>query len=309
MTTDTPTFSIIIPTFNHASFLSTALSSVINQTYDNWEVIVVDNHSRDNTIEIIESFNDSRISLYHIYNNGVIGKSRNLGMLKSKGEWVAFLDSDDRWYPHRLESIYKIITKSQLFDVISTDENVVFKNNKKNKVLRYGPLLGNGYDYMLTYGNKLSTSATVVRKNFINYNQLKFSEEKNFTTVEDYDFWLNLAYFGARFKFLHKICGEYLIHESNNSRKEELHSSNLLSLLTYHLAKNERSCKLKENIKHRIALHKHLTNPVGLSYLRAYNIIRLILKKPIFSFLFLGEKLFTRSYNYFLALIHSANKF
>jgi glycosyltransferase involved in cell wall biosynthesis len=90
-----PLVSVVIPTYNHARYLGRALQSVLDQTYKNWEAIVIDNHSTDNTAELIASFADQRITYLKIHNNGVIAASRNAGIRAAKGEWLAFLDSDD----------------------------------------------------------------------------------------------------------------------------------------------------------------------------------------------------------------------
>ena len=87
---------------------------------------------------------------------------------------------------------------------------------------------------MLLYGNRLSTSATVVRSSFLSDNDLLFCEDKDFITVEDYDLWLHLALNKARFKFINVIAGEYTIHAHNSINKQELHLNNLKSLLKYH---------------------------------------------------------------------------
>ena len=86
-------FSIILPTYNRAeSFLSRAIESVINQTYIDWELIIIDNNSIDNTKNLIESYKNNQIKLYNISNNGNIAKSRNLGISKASGDYIAFLD-------------------------------------------------------------------------------------------------------------------------------------------------------------------------------------------------------------------------
>ena len=92
-----PFVSVVIPTYNHAKFLGKALESVIYQTYRNWEVIVIDNKSTDGTRQVIENYKDPRIQYFKISNDGIIAKSRNLGINVAKGEWIAFLDSDDWW--------------------------------------------------------------------------------------------------------------------------------------------------------------------------------------------------------------------
>lgn len=94
--------SIIIPTYNQANFLKNAIQSVLDQTYTNWELIIVDNYSTDSTEEIINQFKDSRIKKFQIKNNGIVAISRNVGIKMANGTWVAFLDSDDIWFPEKI---------------------------------------------------------------------------------------------------------------------------------------------------------------------------------------------------------------
>ena len=82
--TAAPLVSVVIPTFNHASYLARALQSVLDQTYTNWEAIVIDNHSTDKTDEVMASFADPRIIYLKIHNNGVIAESRNVGIRAAK---------------------------------------------------------------------------------------------------------------------------------------------------------------------------------------------------------------------------------
>ena len=118
--------SVVIPTYNHAHYLKQALQSVIDQTYDNWEALVVDNHSEDNTDDIVNSFNDKRIKLFKIHNKGIIAASRNLGIKHSIGKWVAFLDSDDWWYPERLNKSVQILNNGA--QLVCHAENWVYNN-------------------------------------------------------------------------------------------------------------------------------------------------------------------------------------
>ena len=85
-------FSVIIPTYNRCDLLRKAVNSVLTQTYENFEIIIIDNYSDDNTQEIVEGFKNNKIVYQKIHNEGIIGKSRNLGIKISKGKWVAFLD-------------------------------------------------------------------------------------------------------------------------------------------------------------------------------------------------------------------------
>ena len=95
--------SIVMPSFNMASYIAESIRSVLNQTYTNWELIIVDDCSTDNTAEIVSSFNDSRIRYFKNEKNSGAAISRNLAFREARGEYVAFLDSDDLWREDKLE--------------------------------------------------------------------------------------------------------------------------------------------------------------------------------------------------------------
>jgi len=230
-----PLISVVIPTYNHAEFLKVAITSVLEQTYKNFEVIIVDNNSNDHTNEVVYRFNDDRIHLYKINNNGIIAVSRNLGVDHAKGDWIAYLDSDDYWYPTRLQCLVDSMNNDPNYDILSTDEYKYNKLSGKKTKLIYGPLKGQKYRSLLLFGNRLSPSASLVRKEFLLKNDVRFNESHNFVTVEDYDYWLQLALLNARFKFIHSFEGEYLVHGGNSSGQMVLHKSNLLSLLKHHI--------------------------------------------------------------------------
>ena len=128
-----PLISIIIPNFNHAKYISRAIDSVINQTFKNWEIIIVDNHSTDESDQIIEPYLCDNIRLLKIHNNGIIASSRNLGILHSRGDWIAFLDADDWWMKNKLEACSKVI-ESANYDIIYHD---VYLINKIDVILRW----------------------------------------------------------------------------------------------------------------------------------------------------------------------------
>ena len=122
-------FSIIIPTFNNAYFLKKALVSIKNQTDSNFELIVVDNHSTDETQKIIEESGIDGLVYKKIKNDGVIAKSRNLGIQNSKGDWLMFLDSDDIFYYNKINFLNKNLNND--FDVVLKSEKIVNLDNLK----------------------------------------------------------------------------------------------------------------------------------------------------------------------------------
>ena len=103
--------SIIIPTYKRVKKLKRAIDSVLNQTFINWEIIIIDNHSDDGTKELIDNYKNPKIKILLIRNNGNIAKSRNLGIKKSKGKYLALLDSDDLWTPNKLQICIKALNK------------------------------------------------------------------------------------------------------------------------------------------------------------------------------------------------------
>ena len=233
--TNTPLISIVIPTYNHAHYLRLALKSVIDQTYTNWEAIVIDNHSSDNTENIVLSLANPKIKLLKIHNDGVIGASRNMGLNEAKGDWIAFLDSDDSWYPSKLETVVQKIRLDDGIDVFSTDEIQVNEITGSKKIIRYGPSGSNFYQVLLTEGNRVSPSATLVRHKFMIENNISFRENINFVTVEDYDFWMFLAKAGATFKFIASVQGEAMVHQNNASGQMSKHKENLVNVLNDHV--------------------------------------------------------------------------
>lgn len=232
-----PLISIVIPTYNHAHFLHDALLSVIAQTYQNWEAIVIDNYSNDNTDQVVHSFGDARIKLLKVHNQGIIATSRNKGIKEAKGEWVAFLDSDDLWYPKKLELAVDHISQNSEFDVCSTNELMVNRIDGDRRTLHHGPYCNNFYERLLLRGNCLSPSAAMVKRVFLEDNQILFREDKDFLTAEDYDFWLLLASKNARFTFINSVQGEYTIHANNESGKLALHQKNVENVLLNHASK------------------------------------------------------------------------
>lgn len=96
--------SIIMPSWNTAQFIAESIQSVINQTYKNWELLIVDDCSTDDTDNIVEPFlTDARIKYFKNEKNSGAALTRNRAMREAKGEWIAFLDSDDLWMPEKLE--------------------------------------------------------------------------------------------------------------------------------------------------------------------------------------------------------------
>ena len=110
-----PLVSVIIPNYNKEEFLSICIQSVLNQTYKNFEIIIIDNFSSDRSLDVIKKFIDPRINLFQFKNNGIIAASRNFGIKKSNGKYLAFLDSDDYWMKDKLSKSVKVLEQGADF--------------------------------------------------------------------------------------------------------------------------------------------------------------------------------------------------
>ena len=111
-----PNISVIIPTYNRVSLLKKAIYSVLTQTYKDFEIIIIDNYSTDGTLKYLQQLNDKRVNFYQVRNNRIIAKSRNFGISKSLGKYIAFLDDDDWWDKNKLlESNLKL---NEGFDLV-----------------------------------------------------------------------------------------------------------------------------------------------------------------------------------------------
>lgn len=127
--------SIIIPAYNSENYIKETLDSVLAQSYTNWECIVVDNDSSDSTIDIVMSYQDRRFQLY-IESNPGASFCRNLGINRAKGNYIAFLDSDDIWHPKRLEVCMSYLQNSQIQMVYSNYSLIDEKSNQLNKLVK-----------------------------------------------------------------------------------------------------------------------------------------------------------------------------
>ncbi len=252
----TPFFSVIVPTFNSEQTILRTLRSIKKQTFKNFQVIIVDDGSTDNTVFLIKNFikvNNLNIMFHQKENSGGPAAPRNLGIIKSDGDRICFLDSDDYWFSNKLQDAYFYIKNNKDNDVLTSNEIMIYKN-KKTKLI-YGPATNNFYLDLLTQGNKLSTSATIVKKSFLINNNIFFNEDKRISSVEDYDLWLQIARKGGKFYFLNKFHGLYLLNENSISKNRILHFKSSINVINHHLSElDPQNKKLALFLKVRIRI-------------------------------------------------------
>ena len=228
-----PRVSVVIPAWNAAAFIIKTLSTVAEQTFTDYELIVVDDGSSDDTKLVVDRFLKERSLRGRCIRqeNKKIAGARNTGIRAAEAEYISFLDHDDLWFPTKLERVMAEFDAHDDIDLVCHNENIV-QDGELVRVSRNGPLVPNMYERLLFEGNALSPSAVTVKKAKLLEAGL-FREDPEFNTVEDYDLWMRLARV-CRIRFLDDVLGEYQLVESAASNRIVYHNTNLEHLLRDH---------------------------------------------------------------------------
>lgn len=212
-----PFFSVIIPTFNRSAKVKKAIESVLSQTFSDFEILVMDDGSTDDTENVIRSINDPRVFYQWADNFGGPARPRNRGINIAKGEWVCFLDADDWWSPNKLETCLQAIGETT--DLIYHDLFIVDEKTDSKKSFKSGKLKKPVIISLIVDGNTIANSSVVVRKSLLD-RVGGINEDKAIIAAEDFDTWLKIANLTDQFEHIPKSLGYYLQHESGISQKD-----------------------------------------------------------------------------------------
>lgn len=218
----TPKISCVMPARDRGHLISDTIQSILDQTIEDWELIIVDDHSKegDSTEEVVKSFKDERIKYYKLSDENGIGipAARNFGTMMAKSEYIAVVDSDDICYPDRLKlSLDKFETDN--CDLVYGE--IDFWNSETNEV-RSRKEVEPGFaarEFDLEYFKKSDFIAhpTVCYKRSI---ALDFPYNSFFRRAEDYDFLSRLNKFGYKFSFIDKSLVKYRDHEESITKQK-----------------------------------------------------------------------------------------
>ncbi|AFY48356.1 glycosyl transferase [Nostoc sp. PCC 7524] len=207
-----PKITVIMPVFNGEKYIQTAIDSILNQTFTDFELIVIDDCSCDKSLEIIKSYNDNRIKLLENNTNLGVTKTKNKGIEKSLGEYIAFLDCDDYAYPSRLAEQLEFMESNPDFGMIGSWVEVMDEN---------GVLTGEVWKYVepaqkipsiLLFHNYFAQSAVFLRKSVL------CDEWYRRQRAEDYDLWVRIAR-KSKVGNIQKVLIKYRLHPSSRSQK------------------------------------------------------------------------------------------
>lgn len=206
---NSPFFSVIIPAYNRAYILPRTIQSVLDQKFENWELIVIDDGSKDNTAELMKQYSDNRIQ-YFYQDNSERSAARNNGISRSKGKYICFLDSDDEFLPEHLSGLYSFIqSENQAVGLFYTDCYMVFEDGKKNQISS-SPEQGDPW-HIFFLKNSIIPARICVHHEVLK--KIKFRED--IVIVEDTVLWTTIALQYPVFHFKQSTI-HYHWHDDNS---------------------------------------------------------------------------------------------
>lgn len=234
-----PLVSVIMPTFNQARYIGDAINSVMSQTYDNWELIIIDNESVDGTREVINTFQSPKIKHVLFANYGVIAASRNAGIQRARGGIIAFLDSDDLWLPNKLRSAIDQIELGA--DFVCTNMTIFGEDLLEKQMTGFDPasVTRDSFSFILLIENFVSTSTVVVKLEALSEG---FNVNPEFKTAEDFDLWLRIFH-SRRIKcsYSREPLTRYRVHAQSSSSSLEHHLRANLAVIKKWFAHEKRT--------------------------------------------------------------------
>lgn len=249
MKTKLPLVSVIIPVYNAEKYIKQAIESVLYQTYKNVEIIIVNDFSTDKSDEIIKSLmaKHKEVNILYFINEKNLGvaESRNIGIRYASGEYIAFLDADDYWFPNKLEKQINLFLQNPNIGLVHTYK-VVLKEDKnfwfptKYHLKLINRLEGEIYDKIIQ-GNWICTSSVMIKKCIID--KVGFFNSK-FSPSEDWDLWIRMAKvtsFGLVREFL--TC--YRHNDLGISKDVVKYSNSILSIVNTYVKHKSFLIRLK----------------------------------------------------------------
>lgn len=207
-----PKVSVIIPTYNRAARISRAINSVLSQTFNDYEIIIVDDGSTDDTAQVLKQFN-GKIKYIFQENQGS-AVARNRGIQEARGEYIAFLDSDDFWVPEKLTEQVRILESHPKVGIVYSRMPII--NEKGEKIgMKPAGISGRNYQELLEDWGDLPTSTVVTRKECFEKAGLF---DHNLQTMQDIDMWIRIAKYYDLYEIENKVLAYYCRHAQQITR-------------------------------------------------------------------------------------------
>jgi glycosyltransferase involved in cell wall biosynthesis len=184
-----PKISVVIPVYNGAKTIQETIQSVLQQTFTDFEIIAIDDGSQDETVEVVKSIGDPRVQIFS-YPNGGLAESRNRGIARARGEFIAFLDADDLWTPDKLEAQLKALEANPKVAVAYSWTDYIDEHSQFLYSGRHGTFNGDVYAQLLIDNFLENGSNPLIRKQALTE---VGGFDSSINTAADWDMWLRLA--------------------------------------------------------------------------------------------------------------------
>lgn len=209
-----PKISVVIPTYNREKLVVRAIKSVLSQTFKDFELILVDDGSTDNTRDVVNDFinADSRVKYLFVENSGGPARPRNLGVKESVGKYISFLDSDDEMLPSKLEKQLNFFEEKNNDNLAYVGCNVICVENEQKKTIDIGHS-GDVLNDLLLDNFIWSGSNLLIKTKIIKEHQLYFDE--NLSYLDDWDMWLQISKLGYQFEYIEEPLLYYYEHTNS----------------------------------------------------------------------------------------------
>ena len=201
--------SIIMPNYNGAKYIKETLDSVLTQTYTNWEVLFVDDYSSDNSIDLVNSYNEPRFKVFRNEKNKGAAASRNYALREAKGKWIAFLDADDLWLPDKLEKQLEFMTKNDYHFSCTSYEHIDENSNSSGVKVVSPKKIGRRKMYRYCY---LGCLTVMYDAELVGLIQV----DERLKSRNDYAMWLKVSKHCVCY-YLDKVLAKYRIRTNSLS--------------------------------------------------------------------------------------------
>lgn len=214
-----PEVSILLPSYNYETYIRKAIDSVLDQSFSNWELIIIDDGSKDNSVNIIKTYKDKRIHLYVQKNQGVT-KTLNKGLKLSKGKYICFLDADDKYHPDKL--ISQIEAMNSGFDIVTTKVEAIDENDEHSPFEHFNEswnlydkneIFGKDMIYKFLHKNYFCKSSLMIKKSLFDKCG---SFKTELLTAYDLELWLKMIP-NAKVTRVDNILTYYRWHNKNET--------------------------------------------------------------------------------------------
>jgi glycosyltransferase involved in cell wall biosynthesis len=217
MRINNPLVSVVMAVFNGEKFILESINSIIKQTYKNWELIIVNDHSQDSTNQILNKYKSKKIKIINLKKNIGAYKAITIGLTNAKGKYIAILDSDDIAHPYRIINQVKVLDTEENVALVTSWYKKIDSNNRIIKKIKI-PLKKNYFSNRFPCINLICNSSVMFRKNILN--KIKYYN-KNFIYSYDYNFFLKV-FIKYKIKIINKFYTSYRVHNNQMSQSRKL---------------------------------------------------------------------------------------